>query len=561
MVFATAVVLGAALRTSTNFVDDALITLTYAKNLAHGNGFVYNAPPATFGTTSPLWTLMTAALGAVAGPDALPIIALWLSALCWLGIVWIFFLGWRMWGLGRLGAAFVSLLLATSFRPNLGMEQPTFELLLLGLCLLTFQKRFLFAGLAGGLLFLSRGEGALAVALSGVCALYMGQGWRGAVANGLRLSAGFWVVAVPWLLYAWRTFGKILPDTLQSKMQQGLLPGYEQFQDALLRAVVFEWPGEGIAILPLQWGLVLLGIYAAARASGPLRWLLGWTVIYTVAYTLLHVADFWWYEIPVYWTWLICLGVGILKLPWPVSRLPLRWRYALVIALAVLIAGARAYWQPTGPGEKNDVHADIYRPAAIWLQERAPATATLGTTEVGYLGYYTTLQIVDQFGLITPEALALADPHDTAGFLRRFRPDFYAAAIWNDTGETLPYVQFYGLGYRCVGRFAGTRRTAFLLASMRSEQLRNSELLAGPTSEAVRAMLSQNVPDFDGLADYLELDPAQRQRVSGLLLGLEGKAGEADHVYGQILALLTESQLPRFTYIAPTRIALFKPSP
>ncbi len=45
--------------------DDSFITLTYAKNLAQGNGFVYNQPPATLGTTTPLFTITTALLATI----------------------------------------------------------------------------------------------------------------------------------------------------------------------------------------------------------------------------------------------------------------------------------------------------------------------------------------------------------------------------------------------------------------------------------------------------------------------------------------------------------------
>lgn len=558
MALATLVILGATLRTSVNFVDDALITLTYAKNLVLGNGFVYNAPPATFGTTTPLWTLLTAALGVVFGADALPLIALWLSALCWLGIVWVFFLGWRTWGVGRNGAAFIALLFATSYHPNLGMEQPVFQLLLLALCLLTFQRRFLCAGIAGGLLFLVRGEGALAVLLTGICALYLGGSPRAALTNGLRLSAGFWIIVTPWLLYAWTHFGKILPDTLQSKMQQGLLPGYEQFQHALARALIFEWPAEGLPIPPLHLALVIYGLVAALRASGALRWLLAWTLLYSIAYTALHVADFWWYEIPVYWTWLLCLGVGILNVPCAVARLPLRKPARVganaVLALALVLTAARIVRQPTGPGVENDVHADLYRPAAAWLDAYAPMDATFGTTEVGYYGYFTQLQIIDQFGLITPEALELDDPHDTLGFLRRFRPDLYAVAHWNDAKEPPPHAAFHALGYRCVARFAGARRTALLFASMRSERLRGNPMMVGPDSDAMRASLDRSAPEFKDLVAYLGLNPAQQQQVLGILRNLREGGGDGARAYDHITTLLTDAQLPRFTYLAPTRI-------
>jgi peptidoglycan/LPS O-acetylase OafA/YrhL len=42
--------------------DDTYITLTYAKSLVNGRGFVFNHPPPTLGTTSPLLALMVAGL-------------------------------------------------------------------------------------------------------------------------------------------------------------------------------------------------------------------------------------------------------------------------------------------------------------------------------------------------------------------------------------------------------------------------------------------------------------------------------------------------------------------
>jgi hypothetical protein len=47
-------------RTALN--DDTYITLTYVKNIARGDGFVFNAQPPTLGTTTPLTTLAVAAL-------------------------------------------------------------------------------------------------------------------------------------------------------------------------------------------------------------------------------------------------------------------------------------------------------------------------------------------------------------------------------------------------------------------------------------------------------------------------------------------------------------------
>ncbi len=48
-------------------VDDAYITFRYARNLVRGTGFVYNPGERVLGTTTPLYTLVLAALAAGSG--------------------------------------------------------------------------------------------------------------------------------------------------------------------------------------------------------------------------------------------------------------------------------------------------------------------------------------------------------------------------------------------------------------------------------------------------------------------------------------------------------------
>ena len=49
-------------------IDDSFITFRYARNLLAGSGFTYNpGQPAVLGTTTPLYTLLMAGLGALSG--------------------------------------------------------------------------------------------------------------------------------------------------------------------------------------------------------------------------------------------------------------------------------------------------------------------------------------------------------------------------------------------------------------------------------------------------------------------------------------------------------------
>ena len=121
--------------------DDSLITLTYAKNLAQGNGFVFNHPPPVLGTTSPIFALLVALFALVFGLANIPTIAIYFSTLCLIGIIWAIYINrkyWRLedWQTGILG----TIIVGTSFINFLGMEFYLFAFILI-LCLtLLFAK-------------------------------------------------------------------------------------------------------------------------------------------------------------------------------------------------------------------------------------------------------------------------------------------------------------------------------------------------------------------------------------------------------------------------------------
>ena len=64
-----------------NTVDDAYITFRYARNIASGVGFVYNAGDPVLGTTTPAYALLLAAVSRLAGFYDYPRLALMVNTL------------------------------------------------------------------------------------------------------------------------------------------------------------------------------------------------------------------------------------------------------------------------------------------------------------------------------------------------------------------------------------------------------------------------------------------------------------------------------------------------
>ena len=211
--------LWAALRTDHRLLgEDPLITLTYAKNLAHGHGFVFNHPPPLLGTTTPLFALVVAGLERLLPSADLTEIAVWLSAGCWIAVLWMFvwfkedfrLSSWQV-------LSIVGAVTATGWATRLEFEAYLFAALLVLSIGFLARGRPLVAGVLAALLFLTRGEGLLLFPVLAVVTSISDLRDREPRATGTiasstaRLSLGFGIPMLVWAAYALPTFGGVLP--------------------------------------------------------------------------------------------------------------------------------------------------------------------------------------------------------------------------------------------------------------------------------------------------------------------------------------------------------------
>lgn len=184
---------------------------------------------------------------------------------------------------------------------------------------------------------------------------------------------------------------------------------------------------------PAYWAhgaLALLGLgYALARAR---EWLplFAWGPLYFASYALLGVSRYFWYYAPLVAVVVAAVGLGVAAI-W--EQLPLwitrGWRGAalLVAMVAILLwPQARGLWFLR---KYLDQRAGIYREVGCWLNENTPSDASVGTLEVGIIGYYARRRMVDFAGLIQPAVARQMGRNttyeDTALWaVQRYRPDY-----------------------------------------------------------------------------------------------------------------------------------------
>lgn len=400
--------------------DDPFITYRYAEHLARGAGFVYNLGSRVLSTTTPLYTLLLAPVSWL-GLD-LPLT----SNL--IGCISLAMGGWALWWLGRLwrstGVAWAGLLLFPTF-PHLLLTLGAESCFFLACVLLAFlgyeARRYTVVAVLLAVATLTRVDAVLAGVVMALDFLLVRREplpWR-----ALFVFIG---LLVPWFVFAWLYFGTPLPVTLFVKQQQGLLPKSESFFDGLFyygrgywRQARY-WPHFGLAGLGIVYGLI----------RHP-RWLLipGWSLLYFVAYSSLGVTRYFWYYAPLVPGFVVLIGIGIDGLDQlmrrGLSQRMRRWPIALLVVLMLLAQVTTLNMLRS----MNDRRLGIYRTVGEWLAANTPPDASVGTLEVGVIGYYSQRRMIDFAGLIQPEVALQFGPasdydHAALWAIQRYRPDY-----------------------------------------------------------------------------------------------------------------------------------------
>jgi hypothetical protein len=405
--------------------DDPFITFRYARNLLAGHGLVYNVGQRTLSTTTPLFAILLSGLSLPwPGPleANLPRIANVVSALA-LVCAALVLVHWARRRNQPTAGLVAALLLCAS--PLLLMTFGTEICLYLLLTLLGFyaydDDREPLAAVALALATMIRPEGILAAVAIGLTHLARRRPapWR-----ALALYA---VLVGGWYGSLWIYFGLPLPVTLLTKQQQGQMAISTRFAPGLWQRL------QACARQPLYWlhgGLIGVGLVRVAKKARHWLPLLLWTALYVAAYTLLGVSRYFWYYAPLVPASVILVAEGAVAAIHALGRvrLPSRAQVALGAALLVLLllpllqGALAAAWQP-------DPRLDLYREVGHWLDEHTPPQATVGTLEVGILGYYGQRTMVGFAGLIQPEVARQLAPdrtyEDSATWaIQTYRPDY-----------------------------------------------------------------------------------------------------------------------------------------
>jgi arabinofuranosyltransferase len=458
-------------------LDDAYIAFQFARNLASGEGLVFNPGERIFGFTSPLHVLTLAVVYAAAG-DVLAQAAVLLGGVALTAQAWLVYRLLRP--SSRYLAGLTGLLVWLGWAGShlsLALETNLFAALVLATLWVLERRRPGWAGAALGLAFLGRYDAGLLVPIVAVRAW-----WRDRTPPRSLLGVAFLVVA-PWLLWTQVYFGTILPNTALAKAGVSGAAEYLGYYGALFARSPWGLLGEHpvstwlARLTPLAW---LSGLVYAWRHAPRLVPLVIFAAGELVAYALIGppLGHHWHMQVPRLVAVVLLLAGTVGWLERGLSARGAPRRVALTALAGLLVApSALAAWSASrSVGAAlwlGDRHAR-YVTAAGWMVEHLRPGQSLLAPEIGTLGYLTRYRMIDPYGLINPtnDFPRTRRLVDLVELIAVYRPD----VLFLDVVPGVEAIE-RGTTYRIVARFRFPA-AAYVLFVADPERLRRPDQFA-----------------------------------------------------------------------------------
>lgn len=442
----------AALLTGFTLVDDAYITLRYAKNLIVTGEFVYNSGERVFGVTTPLYALVLSALYFVT-ESGVEVAIVVFNLLIWFGSTLLIYLTMAKHSFGLYQRAVTSILFCffPSFVDNqlLGMETSLFVFLLLFCFYSVASDKLLFAASSLGLILITRPEGVLFIP---VAVFYYWSMNGNARLLDVLLNLRVWLFVLfpvlSWIAFAYFYFGSPIPHSMIAK-SGWLATSYdtgvniERIMNVVLNLSVVPYIDVLSKNLKIFIFITYLGfLYFVVRVNFFRGNELSKSCL---LFYFLYIAFYFfgkgaveasWYSIPSTLMFMVAASPLFNITPKTIRKATLVALVTTLIPSSVFVAFKRS--------ELTSFYTNNYHTIAInlrdYLSEKSgEKLSRVVIGEIGVFGYFSEQYIIDAAALISPQVLELRNSKTSfVKMLQTVDADFFVIGSGEASKNSLP---------------------------------------------------------------------------------------------------------------------------
>lgn len=411
-------------------LDDAFISYRYAGNWVRGLGLVFNSGERVEGYSNPLWILLLAP-GMAAGLDPEPLSKLLGLACGALTILLTMHLARRHFRLSRRISLLAGAWLATSvgmlYYAISGLETPLYTLLLLVMAKMLLEHRFGAAAMLSAAMLITRPEGMLTILPLALCAWAARRQVQGWWRWPLLPLAGLLLVTA----WRWLYYQALVPNTFNAKIKTQ----WDILQYALWHTQTFinyAWRSFAWNDLVPFFALFYLLFMRRRRDLAPLS-LLG-ILLFFIWFSGSDWMSFGRFYVPTLPLLALFAAAAMQQISAALAGRGFhRKRLVLWLALPIVVNLTAFYYAAeelqSGQSINPAMHSRPHRAVGEWLRQNTQPGEKLAVNEIGAIGYYSGLTIIDVIGLTDkriPPYWKRGDWEGLAGYVLAQRPRYIA---------------------------------------------------------------------------------------------------------------------------------------
>lgn len=391
-------------------LDDAYITYRYARNIAQGDGFVYNLGEAVQGTTTPLYTLLLASLATFFGSENLPLISHLINLACEIPAIWLLFhLADHLLRDKKQALLLTAVYALQPFRLSTavgGMETSCFILLIL--CMYwayIVKKQMTLTAFLAGLILLTRLDGALIIIPLGIHAILTK---RPGLPKAIVIGA---LTILPWFGWATWYFGNPIPFSILAKQAAYSNNGISW---SIIFSATFLGTGtlgpytQLVGIVPGLIAFLFLGVVNFKKFLTHSK-----EALIIIAYPLIYLAVMISQSAPIFFTWYyLPLMPGLLLYwfmgaNWLIHKIGPQKRYSLLAGFSIILLVVPGLLMTLWPGWalQRTIEKEFFQMCAATSPKVRTGQMILAP-DIGVIGWcHSSAKILDPIGLVSPESL------------------------------------------------------------------------------------------------------------------------------------------------------------
>lgn len=433
--------------------DDFYIHLQYVKNLIELNSWSFSGLLPSYGTTSPLWVITLFIFGKIG--INLILTAKLLSVLCSLVIFWIVLIKREKYTNKNL---FLILIISLAFNhwgrlsAGSGMEA-TFAAFIFFVIILFLMnkeivnKNIIIMGILNAALIMIRPEFVYVPFL--IFIYYVFKTRKKIIVPSIFLAC-FFLILIPWILYSFHNFNAIIPTTVAVK-SLNINPSFESFCYSFSKVFIFYFSSnaiefvilifislheirnhknkniklENILIVFLIFGLIFIYLINGATNGEIISYRYGFPIIPSLLYFSYTYLD----NNPSF----------------RINKYFNRKKYIIAIIGVIILSNSfLTVWHFPSLIKSYNYVENVLVKYGTYLKKNANPNDVVACYDIGAVGFYSQIKVLDLIGLVTPETIKFKDVERVNyKAINYFKPKYFIKYWLHDSCKIYPHLPSY----------------------------------------------------------------------------------------------------------------------